>query len=468
MLFTEFRFLIFFILVFCVYWKLSKRTWKRTWLLICSYTFYGVWDWRFLSLIIGSTLVDYIVGKKIYASNQKHIKKSWLILSLAVNLGVLGFFKYWNFFTDSSVHLFEMVGIPLNSVTLNIVLPAGISFYTLQTLSYSIDIYLGKLKPQESLLNLACFVAFFPQLVAGPIVRASDFIPQLLSPKDFRAVDTKACLLLFMAGFFKKACISDNLAPFVDSYFSSIDSYTAASGWLATMSYAVQIYCDFSGYSNMAIACAGLLGYKLCTNFNAPYLSSSITEFWRRWHISLSNWLRDYLYIPLGGNRGGKLSTYRNLILTMLIGGLWHGAAWNFVVWGGLHGVALACHKVWSTLWNRQSFIHQIAKMGGVVITFYWVCFTWIFFRADSFMDALLVVRSYVFFQSHGSQQLEPRLWLILTGLAALHWFASRIPWKTIINQLPNQVFAISYGHMAALIMLFMPTGYSPFIYFQF
>lgn len=468
MIFTEFRFILFFILVFFVYWRLPNRRIKTLWLLGCSYIFYGVWDWRFLSLIIGSTLIDYVVGHKIYSSKQKKVKNRWLIVSLAVNLGILGFFKYFNFFIDSSIRLFEATGIPLNSVTLNIVLPVGISFYTLQTLSYSLDIYFGKLKPQKSLLNLACFVAFFPQLLAGPIVRASDFLPQLIVEQKFRSIDVKSCLALFMIGFFKKACISDNLAPFIDSYFTSIDSYTALSGWLAVVSYAVQIYCDFSGYSDMAIACAGLLGYQLCNNFDSPYFSSSITEFWRKWHISLSNWLRDYLYIPLGGNRSGQLSMYRNLMLTMLLGGLWHGAAWRFVVWGALHGVALVCHKEWSKLWDKQSLMHKTAKIWGVFLTFYWVCLTWIFFRANSFMDALTVVKAYVFFQAPGNQQLEPRLWLILPGLVALHWLTAQTSWPRFIDRLPNRVFSISYGCMASFLMLFMPTGYAPFIYFQF
>ncbi|ESA37596.1 membrane bound o-acyl transferase mboat family protein [Leptolyngbya sp. Heron Island J] len=468
MIFTEFRFILFFILVFSIYWKLPNKTWKKLWLLICSYIFYGIWDWRFLSLIIGSTFVDYMTGLKIYDSNTQIAKKAWLTLSLSINLGILGFFKYYNFFVDSLVHLFDTTGLSFNSININIILPAGISFYTLQTLSYSLDIYFGKLTPQKNFLNLACFVAFFPQLLAGPIVRASDFLPQLTAIQKFRNVNVKACLVLFIVGFFKKACISDNLAPFVDNYFSAVDSYTALSGWLATMSYAVQIYCDFSGYSDMAIACAGLLGYNLCVNFDAPYFSSSITEFWRRWHISLSNWLRDYLYIPLGGNRDGTIATYRNLIITMLIGGLWHGAAWRFVVWGALHGIALVCHKEWSQLWNKKSLINQTSKIWGVGITFYWVCFTWIFFRANSFIDALSVAKAYVLFQSPGSQQLEPRLWLILVGLAALHWVSARMSWTQIIEKLPNQVFAIGYGYTVAVVMLLMSTGYAPFIYFQF
>ena len=266
-------------------------------------------------------------------------------------------------------------------MTLSIVLPVGISFYTFQTLSYSIDIYAGRLQPQKSLLDLATFVAFFPQLVAGPIVRAADFLPQLAIARSFSQVNVRACLILFMVGFFKKACVSDNLAPIVDRYFSAPETYNALSSWIGVLSYTVQIYCDFSGYSDMAIACAGLLGYELCVNFDFPYLASSITDFWRRWHISLSTWLKDYLYIPLGGNRGGQLFTYRNLMLTMVLGGLWHGAAWTFVVWGALHGGALIAHKEWKKLMtSRAAATKPKNSLWPILLTFYWVCITWVFF----------------------------------------------------------------------------------------
>ncbi|MEL7520851.1 MAG: MBOAT family O-acyltransferase, partial [Cyanobacteria bacterium J06553_1] len=307
MIFTEFRFFIFFAVVFGVYWALRSNGWRKAWILACSYAFYGAWDWRFLSLIIGSTLVDYVVGLNLVKCddsskvNSSKAKRSWLALSLCVNLGALAFFKYANFFADSAVGFFSWMGLPVNSVTLGIVLPVGISFYTFQTLSYSLDIYAGQLQPKKNLLDLATFVAFFPQLVAGPIVRAADFLPQLEIARSFDQVNVRACLTLFMVGFFKKACVSDNLAPIVDKYFAAPDTFDAISSWIGVLSYTVQIYCDFSGYSDMAIACAGLLGYELCVNFNFPYFASSITDFWRRWHISLSTWLKDYLYIPVGG-----------------------------------------------------------------------------------------------------------------------------------------------------------------------
>ena len=470
MIFTEFRFLIFFAIVYAVYWTLHSNNWRKAWILVCSYAFYGAWDWRFLSLIIGSTLVDYIVGLRIdQHQDEPRVKRRWLMVSLAVNLGALAFFKYANFFADSAVGLFAWLGLPVNQVTLGIVLPVGISFYTFQTLSYSLDIYAGKLKPKESLLDLATFVAFFPQLVAGPIVRASDFLPQLDSLRSFGQVNLRSCLTLFLVGFFKKACISNNLAPIVDQYFAAPDAYTALSGWIAVLSYTVQIYCDFSGYSDMAIACAGLLGYNLCLNFNFPYFASSITDFWRRWHISLSTWLKDYLYIPLGGNRGGKLFTYRNLMLTMVLGGLWHGAAWTFVIWGFLHGGALIIHKEWSN-WGKQiPALVKSSAIWGLPLTFYWVCITWVFFRAESFGSAMTVLNSFVLLRSPGTEQLSTSILSAFILLATIHWFAShQAVWTKAIAQVPPQIYAVGYGFIAALILTLMPVGQTPFIYFQF
>ncbi|MEL6778625.1 MAG: MBOAT family O-acyltransferase [Cyanobacteria bacterium J06597_16] len=474
MIFTEFRFFIFFAIVFGVYWALRSNGWRKAWILACSYAFYGAWDWRFLSLIIGSTLVDYVVGLNLVKCddsskvNSSKAKRSWLALSLCVNLGALAFFKYANFFADSAVGFFSWMGLPVNSVTLGIVLPVGISFYTFQTLSYSLDIYAGQLQPKKNLLDLATFVAFFPQLVAGPIVRAADFLPQLEIARSFDQVNVRACLTLFMVGFFKKACVSDNLAPIVDKYFAAPDTFDAISSWIGVLSYTVQIYCDFSGYSDMAIACAGLLGYELCVNFNFPYFASSITDFWRRWHISLSTWLKDYLYIPLGGNRGGQWFTYRNLMLTMVLGGLWHGAAWTFVVWGALHGGALIAHKEWSKLGKQIPILAKTSALWGVLLTFYWVCITWVFFRADSFSSALTVLQSFVLLRSPGGEQLSLGLIGFLAVLLLLHWLTARQIWTRAVERLPSQLFAVGYGFAAAIILTLVPVGYTAFIYFQF
>ncbi len=498
MIFTEFRFFLFFAVIFALYWALQSNHWRKVWILACSYLFYGAWDWRFLSLIVASTLVDYLVGLKLGVSVGESPsaspasesaaaswgRRQWLMLSLGVNLGTLAFFKYANFFADSAVGFFGWLGLPVNSVTLSIVLPVGISFYTFQTLSYSIDVYKGNLQPQKSLLDFATFVTFFPQLVAGPIVRASDFLPQLETSRRFKQVNMRACLVLFMVGFFKKACVSDNLAPIVDQYFTAPETYTVLSSWIGVLSYTTQIYCDFSGYTDMAIACAGFLGYELCVNFNFPYFSTSITDFWRRWHISLSTWLKDYLYIPLGGNRGSQWFMYRNLMLTMVLGGLWHGAAWTFVLWGALHGGALIVQKEWSKWVARpaprsdlvarsgqksgQKSGRSLTHLWAIPITFYWVCITWIFFRADSFATAITVIRAFVGGRSLGTQQLNTGILSILAVLALLHWLTAQQVWTKALAQLPAQLFAVGYGFAAAILLTLMPIGYSAFIYFQF
>jgi alginate O-acetyltransferase complex protein AlgI len=281
-IFTEFRFLFFFLVAFSIHWLLRSAGARKNWLLACSYFFYGCWDWRFLFLILASTLVDYFVGERLCREECKVKRKHWLWVSLGFNLGMLGFFKYFHFFTDSAVGMLNWIGLPASSSTLEIILPVGISFYTFQTLSYSLDIYRGKLKPAESLRDFALFVAFFPQLVAGPIVRAVEFMPQLSVPRSLSKVQFRACLTLFLFGFVKKACVGDHVAPMVDQIFGRPDLYDFPSHWLGAFGFWVQLYCDFSGYSDMAIATAGLLGYALPVNFLFPILSYNITDFWRR------------------------------------------------------------------------------------------------------------------------------------------------------------------------------------------
>lgn len=468
MIFTQFRFFAFFLIVFFIYWGLQKNSYRKIWLLICSYVFYGAWDWRFLSLIFVSTIIDYTVGIMLSKPINSHQRKAWLLVSLVANLGFLGFFKYYNFFIDSASDFLYFLGISASFKTLEVILPVGISFYTFQTLSYSIDIYFGKLKTTKSFLDLALYVSFFPQLVAGPIVRASTFLPQLLNKKYFSQVNVRNCLILFMVGFIKKACVSDNLAPIIDQYFSQPEIYTSMSAWFAVISYAIQIYCDFSGYSDMAIACAGLLGYELCLNFNFPYFANNITDFWRRWHISLSDWLKDYLYIPLGGNRGGKLFTYRNLMITMLLGGLWHGAAWTFIVWGGLQGALLIIHRQWTSL-TKSLKLPKTNHLIGVFLTFYCICIGWIFFRSQNFHDALIVLKSFILFNNNGSENLVSKTaFIIFIPLIIAHWTAYKQWLGNFWSKIPRLAFAIVYGLIFTIILPFIPTIYSPFIYFQF
>ncbi|CAD5919043.1 MBOAT family O-acyltransferase [Planktothrix agardhii] len=468
MLFTEFRFIVFFIIVFSVHWTLQKNQHRKILLLLCSYIFYGAWDWRFLSLIWISTFIDYWVGIYLSKTQDNSLKKKWLIFSLITNLGILGLFKYFNFFTASASQFFNFLGLPLDFPTLNVILPAGISFYTFQTLSYSIDVYQGKLKAVKNILDFALFVSFFPQLVAGPIVRASTFLPQLETARKFEQIHFKDCFILFLIGFIKKACISDRFSPIVDQFFSDPEAYTAFSAWLGVLLYTVQIYCDFSGYTDMAIATARLLGYELCINFNFPYFASNISDFWRRWHISLSTWLRDYLYIPLGGNRGGKLTNYRNLMATMVLGGLWHGAGWTFVIWGTLHGIALIIQREWSDNRLKFSSLTQIVKLISPLLTFYWVCVAWIFFRSVDLQTALITINSFVLFQSSGAKTLSFNLVWVLLGLAIVHYATYKHWLNYKLEKIPNSIFAMLYGVTVAVVLMVIAPQYSAFIYFQF
>ncbi len=467
MLFTQPIFLGFFVVVFAVAWLVRHNTGRKLWLLAASYVFYAGWDWRFLSLIAISTLVDYLAGLAVERTEEAGRRRAWLILSLAANLGILGFFKYYNFFIDSAAALLRPLGLEAGDRALEIVLPVGISFFTFQSLSYTFDIYRRRLKPIRSFLDFALFVAFFPQLVAGPIVRAAHFLPQLARLPQRSAVDVRGCLTLFLLGFIKKSCIADNVSPIVDPVFADPGAHTALAVWIAVLFYAVQIYCDFSGYTDMAIATAGLLGYELGPNFNFPYLASSLTEFWRRWHISLSSWLRDYLYIPLGGNRGSRLFTYRNLMLTMLLGGLWHGAAWTFVVWGGLHGAVLVVHREWKRRVQLPSW-GVAGRLIGTVATFYFVCFAWIFFRAQSFGDAATLVKGYLLLQDNGPKTLDPALLAAFGALAIVHALYRRGWPQRLVSGLPGWAFATGYGAAAALALSFVPLRAAPFIYFQF
>jgi alginate O-acetyltransferase complex protein AlgI len=470
MLFVELAFLPFFVLVLGVHWALRRETWRKAWLLAASWVFYGAWDWRFLSLLWISTLLDYGVALALERPGAR--RKAWLFVSLAGNLGLLGFFKYFGFFVDSAVALLGALGFQAHRPTLAIVLPVGISFYTFQTLSYTLDVYFGKLRATRSLLDFALFIAFFPQLVAGPIVRAADFLPQLTKPRRWSAVDARGALVLFLIGFVKKACVSDNLAPFVDRYFAAPEAYDALSAWIAVLAYAVQIYCDFSGYSDMAIACAGLLGYELCLNFARPYLAPNLTEFWRRWHVSLSTWLRDYLYVPLGGNRGSRARTYRNLLLTMLLGGLWHGAGWNFVIWGGLHGAGLAVLRAWSEARGGASVARSWPRrIVSSACTLWFVCLCWIFFRAQDLASAWTSVSSFVLLRSPGELRLDPGLLGVLAALFLVHLAAhSRLGGATVrlFRAAPPWAFGVGLGVAAALATTFVPASARPFIYFQF
>lgn len=384
MLFNSIAFLLFFPIVFLFYWLIpnKKVTLQNIILLVASYIFYGWWDWRFLSLILFSTIVDFTLGIYIDKSNRR--RRLFLILSIFVNLALLCVFKYFNFFIDSWIQLWSLVGYEMSPTTLNIILPVGISFYTFQTMSYSIDIYKKEIQPTKNFIAFATFVSLFPQLVAGPIERASNLIPQLLNKRGWCHNKFKEGLFQIAIGFFRKVVVADSIGTLIDGIYGDPSIYNTANILIAISLYSFQIYFDFSGYSDIAIGTAKLLGFEFKRNFNIPYFSSSITEFWRRWHISLSSWLRDYLYIPLGGNRNGVFMQYRNLFITMLLGGLWHGSSWNFVIWGALHGVLLGIEKKFNWIPSTYKWLNNL----GVFII---VSIIWIFFRAQSFADTKII-----------------------------------------------------------------------------
>ena len=377
------------LIVYALYVVLPHR-WQNRMLLIASYIFYGAWDWRFLSLILISTIIDYCVGLSLEKEKNDGVRFRYLMVSVCMNLGLLGVFKYFNFFAGSFAELTSHFGISMSWTNLNIVLPVGISFYTFQTMSYTIDIYLKKLKPTRHFFDFALFVAFFPQLVAGPIERASNLLPRILKPRTITLDQTTRGAYLILFGIFKKVVIADGLSSGVDVIYGATGNVTGWDIIIATWLFAAQIYCDFSAYSDVARGLAKLLGLDLMINFNLPYFATNVTDFWRRWHISLSTWLRDYLYIPLGGNRAGsEAKTYRNLLATMILGGLWHGAAWNFVLWGIYQGVLLSIHRVFGGKKRlddkADSALSKILWLIKVIVYFQVTCYGWLLFRAGSF-----------------------------------------------------------------------------------
>jgi alginate O-acetyltransferase complex protein AlgI len=470
MLFNSLVFLTFMSVVIPLYYLIKQKTHKKWLLLLASYVFYGYWDWRFLGLLVFSSIMDFYLGKSIHGARLQKTRKAWLLFSLIINLVILGFFKYYNFFVSSFEDVFST---NLDFLHLNIILPVGISFYTFQSLSYTFDVYRGKLKPEDSLLDYVLFVAFFPQLVAGPIERAVDLLPQVKNPKQPVRSDIWDGFLLISLGMAKKVLIGDTVAKFVDHTFNEYTYYNSPELLSALLLFAIQIYADFSGYSNIARGCGKLLGVELVINFKQPYLSANITEFWRRWHISLSSWLREYLYIwGLGGNRIGRFRTYLNLLLTMLIGGFWHGANYTFIIWGGIHGVALAIHKRIGELSGRQSPTegHAIQKFLGWSITYLVVVFAWLFFRAQDLSTATYFLASFTHWR--GSEVWDQLLVITTT------YFATSFGLDYIENK-HGELFLRRYSLMtqtailipfwtAICLYLFSIGKPLPFIYFQF
>lgn len=382
MLFNSWQYAVFLPFVWAAYWVLPQR--HRIWVILAaSYVFYGAWDWRFLGLILLSTLVDYSVGRRLSVTTAPKARRRLVVSSVVANLAILGAFKYSGFFVSSAARLLDQIGLESNLPVLSLVLPVGISFYTFQTMSYTIDVYRGHIEPERDLRYFAAYVAFFPQLVAGPIERAARLVPQLRNPPSRpRKSDFTSGMWLISTGLFRKIALADSVAPVVEEFFSNPGAYGFIGATIGVLAFAMQIYGDFAGYTAMARGSARLLGIELVENFHEPYLSRSVTEFWRRWHISLSQWLRDYLYIPLGGNRGSKVAVGRNLLATMFLGGLWHGAGWGFVLWGGLHGIYLMTERPWRNHLERRSASWHIW------LIFLLVSLTWIPFRAPDFQTA--------------------------------------------------------------------------------
>jgi len=420
--FNSLTFLAFFFIVLIVHYSPLGWTPKKGFLLVASYLFYAAWNPPFVALIWLSTAVDWYAAKWMFRSRSRGRRRGLLLLSLGTNFGLLGFFKYSGFLLENFVALGRHVGVMLSPVHLGILLPVGISFYTFQTLSYTIDVYRGQLEPTESPLDFALFVTFFPQLVAGPIVRASEFLPQLAREKRATSAQMGWGFALLTLGLFEKVVLADSwMAPAADLVFNAAPHAGALDAWVGTLAFSAQIFFDFAGYSTCAIGIALCLGFVLPDNFRYPYAAIGFSDFWRRWHISLSSWLRDYLYIPLGGNRRGRRRTYINLALTMLLGGLWHGAAWRFVVWGGLHGTFLAAER-----WLRErEMLPKLPRVPAALMTYALVLITWVFFRGQSIGDGWLMLQAMFGLRADSLVVGESHVAivaLVTVGLLMAHW----------------------------------------------
>jgi alginate O-acetyltransferase complex protein AlgI len=466
MLFQTFQFSLFFAVVFSVYWWMRSHRARMVWLLVASFVFYMSWNPWLISLILLSASVDYLVALRLEQTQSPQTRKLLVTLSVTFNLGLLAFFKYTNFFLTSAHAVGSSLGWSFNTPLLNLVLPLGISFYTFETISYIVDVYHGRIKAVRSLLDYALYIMFFPHLVAGPIVRPRDFLPQLQSKMRFSWTRMQLGVQLFHVGLFKKAVIADYLATIADPIFKDPSLYGTSAVWLGVLAYAGQIYCDFSGYSDMAVGVAHMLGFKLPSNFRAPYLAANITDFWRRWHISLSTWLRDYLYVPLGGNRHGTWATYRNLLLTMLLGGLWHGANWTFVAWGLYHGVLLALHRAWP--WKDRGGIWL--RPFSTAATFLSVSVGWVFFRAQTFSDAGTILTRMA--GAPDGQVLVPlSVLLVATCLAFIllgNLAGALTEGRKLWLRVPAPVMGVALACFLALALSLMSEDGYAFIYFQF
>lgn len=483
MSFASVSFLLFFLVVLLLlllvqrvlpFAEIKRRIICQGILLIASYVFYGWWNMRLCLLLMGITWISFFTAVK---KDEKHLRQSRISLLIGVGtpLAVLGIFKYYDFFVTSFCDVFH-----LTPGVLNLILPVGISFYTFQALSYTIDVYTGKIEKEKSFLQFALYLSFFPQLVAGPIVKASEFLPQLKENRKVTLAGLESGIQIFVFGMFKKVVLADNISVFVDEVYRSPQIFGSGTVALAVAAYAIQIYMDFSGYSDMAIGCAKCMGYELPVNFNLPYISHNVSEFWKRWHISLSSWLMQYLYIPLGGNRKGRIRTYVNLMITMLLGGLWHGAEWSFVLWGGLHGLALCIHKGFRKLAGYQKGQERkknvLVDTLSILGTDIFVCICWIFFRAENVPKAWLVLKQLFGFRAgitHPYSFAIATIIILCIATVAAYLRAAKKKEKTVNGFYP----VMDLNHFWSLVIFFVEIGLilglayvkgSPFIYFQF
>lgn len=470
MLFNSLQFAVFLPVVLGVYWVLGFK-WQNRLLLVASYVFYGAWDYRFCGLMALSTVVDYFLGRGIGAARDDATRKRMLLVSVLVNLGILSIFKYYGFFVDSAIHFLGVFGLHPNPPLLQILLPVGISFYTFTSISYTFDIYRRRVEPVTSIWTYGLYVSYFPHLVAGPIMRADILLPQLSRPrKRPNSEKIRSGLFLILLGLFKKVAIADPISGVANKAFSGYAHAGSLELLLGMVAFAIQIYGDFCGYTDIARGVSRLFGIELVRNFEQPYLSRNITEFWRCWHISLSTWLHDYLYVPLGGNRNGKWRTYRNLLLTMLLGGLWHGASWTFVVWGGLHGLMLSAHRALGGYAPRGR-VEKVRwrAVPSILFTFTCVCLAWVFFRAQDFAQAAGYLTGLFSFRP-GPVAFNDVVLVLVSAVLILAVDLSQRQsglHAPVINWTPA-LRGAAYAVLVLVLATWIGSEAKPFIYFQF
>lgn len=475
MLFCSYQFLVFFLVVFTVYW-LIPRDRLRVWiLLVASYYFYACWNhWLALIIFVSATL-DFLIARAIAAQSRPGVRKLLVSVTVLSNLGLLCYFKYANFFLESLGQALRACGADSSLPVLSVILPIGISFYTFEAINYVVDVYRGHVKAETNLANFLLFILFFPHLVAGPIVRARDFLPQIHRRKRWNWVRAQVGVQLFLMGLLKKWVIADRMAAFADPVFADPLAYKTGAVWIAMLAYALQIYGDFSGYSDMALGTAHLFGYHLTLNFNMPYLARNISEFWRRWHISLSSWLRDYLFIPLGGSRGSTWMVCRNLLITMTLGGLWHGASWNFVLWGVIHGLLLIGHRLFQGFCQVRPRLQALllsapGTAGRIAATFLCVSLCWVFFRAQRFDQAAHFLHRLFVPTSLGLSEPLPAIGfaLVLAIVILGHLLGQDRLWQKLSARVPAPVLGAAYACFLTFTLVMAPNSGKTFIYFQF